>query len=556
MDFSQLSDAYLYLSTSSFDLKNRAEKLSGCFKKDELDSIISGVSRCVFYQLKKEEGGKIIYHSSVINNQLKIGETYSLIPDAVIDNDFDSLITQSYYKNNEFVVISDYFSIFNHYYFDNGQTFIASNNIFLIAKLLELDIDETAYYETLFFRYPKGSRTFFNGINCLKPFQHIVHTPHKGLVLSQGIELSNLYFKHQDDPLDDVKKYFTQIKPHLNPEKTFLSFSGGTDSMTVLAALLNEEIDFSLLSFFGHNNWDTHRIKSLADKIKVPLNFLHSYQNISLNDDLTYILLTNGYSPSTHFYKFYQQLPEASSIFDGYSILLGDWSDAFLYPPYKQVLKGDNPVKVVNEYLFGFNKDFKKNMIEFLMNHHKEKLINGNTEEALISMQRYSLDFVPSRILSGVFSISDHFGHQSFSFFLTRKFLNFIYSNKYGVFDTFSARHDYTKKPVKLPLAILTKEMNKMVYKLKMDHGYSFRDMLENPEKLNYKSKINSYKKRLYFLLRGKENIYQFRQQQEINYAIKLPIQKDLEAENINPYAIQGLNVLNGVKEVMNQIIF
>lgn len=468
-----------------------------------------------------------------------------------LEKRFDSLLSYSFIENNYFIAGTDNLAIFNHFYFLDKQSFLCSNNLFLIAKIIEAEISQEAIFETLFFRFPKAERTFFRGINCLKPFQQLKFVPEEGLLLSKLISYNDLVFENKNDILDDIDLYFNTLKlnsisEHLN----YLSFSGGSDSMCILSMLLNKNIEFKLASFEGHNEWDTERIKRLAKQLQLDLIQINAKDYTDDSEYLKYTIITNGYSTSHHFYNFYKNLPRFANIFDGYNNLFGDWSDAFLYPPSVDALKRIKIENILEKYFSGFDTDFVRAMQDYLNEYHNDTFVDANTEIGLDYVKSHAINFIPSKILSGIYICSDNFFQNNFSFQLTRKFLSFLHYNRDGIRKTFSARNDYPGALVKKPLSSIVKELDQTIYRTNMDHGISFKDMNGPGIWIKYKIFLNKLNKKICsynnkFKSNKSIRLKNFYPAGEFDFCIK---------DELNGYALNSLKVISDVRQCMKNL--
>lgn len=495
---------------------------------------------------------KDYFYSATINNQgdfdlskIKINHYPNL------EKRFDSLFSYSFIENNFFVAGTDYLAIFNHFYFIDKQTFLCSNNLFLIAKIIEAEISQEAIFETLFFRFPKEDRTFFTGIKCLRPFQQLKFVPEEGLLFSKPISYNDLVIERKNDIIDDIDQYFNSLKLNsISENSNYLSFSGGSDSMCILSMLLNKNIEFKLASFEGHDEWDTERIKRLAEKLQLELIQIKAKECYNDSEYLKYTVITNGYSISQHFYNFYNSLPKFANIFDGYNNLFGDWSDAFLYPPSVDALQGMQIVNIQAKYFFGLDKDFLHTMQDFLSEYHKDTFVDANTEIGLHYVKQHAIAFVPSKVLSGIYNCSNNLYQNNYSFQLTRKFLSFLHYNNYGITKTFSARYDYPGALVKKPLSYIVRELDRTIYKTNMDHGISFRDMNSPGIWIKNKMFLNKIKKHLYTFnseFKSKKNLrlVDFSPEKEFDFCSN---------DELNSFTLNSLKVISDVKRCINYL--
>lgn len=423
-----------------------------------------------------------------------------------LGKNFDSLISYCLVNRQGFVAGTDYLSIYNHYYFQDRETFICSNNMFITASLCNDTVSEVALIETLFFRFPYRNGTFFQSVKCLKPYQQLLFTADGDFILSNSVVYNDLILEDTVSMDEDIDSFFTHLKNPANLPP-LLSFSGGSDSMTILSILKKKNYNCTLASFAGTNAADTDRIKKLATRTRCPSYFDQSEKfGKNLEDEIDYAFLTNGYSPSPHFYRFYKNLPGKFQVFDGYSAMLGDWSEAFLHFPYRQVLQGQEMDTVLKKNFSSFDDKFLNKMKEYLLDNYKDIFININTEDGLKNIRQYAVDFIPGKILSRVYKCNTNFGHLNVSFFQSRKFISFVEKNNFGIAKTCSARNDYPGYVVnRFPLGLIAHHMDKRINRLPLSYGLSLSDMYSNHKFVPLKKKIHVIKRKIHSFGRPKE---------------------------------------------------
>lgn len=473
-------------------LKNKIEQLQLKFVENSYNDSFSFV-------IRKSKNEKFIFEN-------KLNEQYDYNMSNIWANvekinfgfplpDYDTLLSYSLLKNNIFFAVNDYNAIIKHYYYKDDNIFICSNNSFLVAYLCGSNISDAAVYETLFFRFPYKTGSFFKNVKSLKPFQVLkFNLRTNSFSLSNSISQSDLInkygFKTLPEAADD---FFSRLKFNY---PVSLSFSGGSDSTTIAALLEKYNIPFSLLSFEGHNAFDTKRIIRFARKAKKTFILLNAKEQNTTDESIfEYTVLSNGNIVSSHFYNFYKSVNK-SIIFDGYSFVAGDYSDATISNIHGEILKNKS-IDIIYKYFKGIKSDFLLNMNDYIKNNYT--FINCNSNEGLTYIQNYSFDFVNGTVNAGAILPSIYFGHDNYSFFLSKKFMLTILKNGYGIAKSFSKRNDYPGYvKSKQALAILGNYCNNIFYKIVMDNGLSLKDIHINSE---------IYNKALMYLNRRKKSI-------------------------------------------------
>lgn len=531
--------SYLFFASSNDKICENAKRVSSSFKT--ITTRIENNSQflvCYNTLLK----GDIIFQKG-INRVSDLPNDYFEFKNIRNINDIDTLLSYAKFDGNEFIAATDYLGLINHYYYHSNETFICSDNIFNIVKILNLNLSEEGIYETLFFRFPYSTNTFYKDIKQLEPFQQISFSNFH-LKFSNTITLTGLLFDELN--IDkSIDNFFSLFKSSDRKSDTpILSFSGGSDSMTILAILNSKNIDFRLASFEGHNSWDTNRIINLAKKYKQTLSLYNTKWEDKAKDYNNYTYLTNGLTLSYHFQSFYSQLPKNSIILDGYSFILGDWSDAFLWPPFHKTLLGVDLFEVIEESFSSINNIHKKRMIEYLRSEYPSLFEFKEKNESLTLVQNHALSFIPSKILSSLMNVSLNFGHKNYSYFLTRQFISFTRDLNAGIFKTYSKHNKYSSDEVKLPLALLSKKFDMKVYKQKMDSGLSFKDM-SSSNYLNYlRKKRNSIERKIFNKVHSKKIELNDPTASNLDYISEII---DFDSKELNRYNKSSLDVLNKV---------
>jgi len=499
IQLSDINNAYVFINTTNKQVKSRIDKLTKNlqfeqFKTGQQTDNFGGI----FFKRGFKEGKNTFFSIDKANDQgdYELGN-FDFNPLLKLDDQLDSLISYCFVNEKGFVAGTDYLAIFNHFYYHDKDTFICSNNMFIVAALIDDAVSEEALFETLFFRFPYKNGTYFKSVKALKPYQQIFFSLNNEMKLSSFASYDDIILKDSNDISTEIDLFFSQLK---NPEKlpTLLTLSGGSDSTTILSILQKRGYKTQLASYKGHNELDTKRIKKLAKKTGLPYFLIDTdkYEE-QQNEELQYSFLTNGYTHAISYYHFYKNLPKKYQVFDGYSMMLGDWSDAFLNYPYRDVIKGEPIDSVLQKYFSVFDAKFLRRMSDYLDANYKNQLIDVNTPEGLRSICEYAIDFIPSKLFSRT-KVSTNFGHVNVSFFQSRKFISFIEKNKLGIAKTVSARNDYPNYIVnRLPLGITAHGMDKKINSLPLSYGLSLSDMYKNDRMVYFKKKLRTVYKRI-----------------------------------------------------------
>jgi hypothetical protein len=552
LKFSEVDNFYVFVQSTNENIKRNIKVLTSglnfsTFGSSTQENKISGI----FYKDSFTAGNNTFYNFEKVNDHRDYDlSSFDFSSSPHLDDSFDSLISFCFIKDDRFIAGTDYLSILNHYFYQDKDTFICSNNMFMVSKLCDEQPSETALFEALFFRFPYKNNTYFSSIQSLDPYQQLMFTEKNGLKISSSITYYDLILEGTNDISTDINQFFLKLNNSGNLPH-FISFSGGSDSMALLSMLKKNKIDCKLASFTGHSGWDTHRIKKLSKKTGYPLLFLDTELfETSLDNELQYAFLTNGFLLSIHFYHFYKNLPQKSQIFDGYSMMLGDMSPATLYPPFVNVLQGLSIDTVLEKYFTGFSRPFTERMKDYLMTNYKDQFLNFNTPEGFKNIKQYCVEGVMSKIYSNIIKCATNHGHDNVSFYLSRKFISYIEKNGYGIASTCLGRDDYPGYVMnRKPLGEIVQKMDHKIYRLKLDQGLSFKDINENNRYRFFKKKLKALDEKIFLAIHKKKRL--------------LPLQESIEPgyfEFINPdvplnkYAKDSLSIFTCLRLMSDKI--
>jgi len=504
----------------------------------------------------------LIFHSNfkdVYTHTRFINEQKDYNVEDLIDNNYhktkihsiDTLISFSFTDFKIFYACNDYLGIFRHYYTQlKEDSFIASNNSFLIAALIDSEVSSNSIYDTLFFRFPYKSGSYFDKVKSLSHNEvlefDIINRVLNIDKINYPKSIKDYYSKSASEGLED---FWQKIAINTKSRNIKVSFSGGSDSMTVVSILDKFKYNFDLLSFEGHNQKDTDRIVKLASSLNKNIDLIKTKENSSSEDDIfEYTVLSNGFIVSDHFYHFYKKC-EWETIFDGYSFVLGDWSDAFISNIHKDVLLNKSSLKdLFQKYYYGFSNQFIVDMLEYIASNYE--FPDGNSSKGLDYVQHYSIDFICSRILAGVILPANYFKVKNFSYFLSKKFFCPILNSNYGISRTFSSRNDYPGYIInRLPLAQIASGTKSKAFTKTMDNGISLKDILYNNQLTKVKMLFYKKKKAIINKLFGDKNI----KSQAIQNLDSFPSYV-IDSINLNSYAKNQLKIISTVENSLNKL--
>ena len=232
------NNLYLFLKTDDPKIHEKLDR--GIFKKAFKGE--SGI-----FLLSDTEGSNP-YHLSVINNQgdFSIDQIVKDLREEKSGSlHYDSLVSLSIMDGPYFFAKTDFWGIQQHYWFKDENTFVCSNNIFIIAKLLCLKISESALFEYFFFLAPLNEHTWFEKIKVLQPNQALAYNLIDNLLrLTPEFNLHDeLIEKNQpNNVIDIVSRFYINAAVRLSDKKSLICLSSGSDSRTALSGLIKHNL--------------------------------------------------------------------------------------------------------------------------------------------------------------------------------------------------------------------------------------------------------------------------------------------------------------------------
>lgn len=253
-----VGDLNLKLNKSQFNFYHKGEGLNTfTYKGDKITLLIDG------FILPRVNLGKF----SEIKSDLMIKELYKKYGLKFI-NYIKGNFTIILFINNRFYVFNDRMGIKKFFYFCNSK-FLISNKFKLVVmnsecevdyenlaiySLMNQFIDGSTIFKNIFYSKPSLNIYFENGLN-VDSYWHC-----KKLLNLENIDMS--YKDFSESFLTIIDSY---IK-YLNPENISLTLTGGLDSRTILAVLLNLGIKPKTFSYGHSDSFDVVIAKKISQK--------------------------------------------------------------------------------------------------------------------------------------------------------------------------------------------------------------------------------------------------------------------------------------------------
>jgi hypothetical protein len=321
--------------------------------------------------------------------------------------------------------------------------------------------------------------------------------------------------------------------------------------MTVVSLLDQFQISYELVSFEGHNGWDTKRNSKLAQSLGHKPVFVDAKgRTYSKQDIFEYTILSNGFFNSNRFYGFYKHL-QNRDVFDGYAFFLGSWDDALITDAHMDALIHKTHRATLDRHFKGIDTHYRNLISEYLDERYVFPEINS--EEALSYIQKYGLDFICSKVYAGIFLPAVYFNINNYSFFLSKKFFSPLFNMREGVASSFIGRNDYPGYiKNKKPLSLIVYRTDSKVYHRNMDSGISFKDIYRDNAFSILKMKI--YKKKNAFInkLHAHTSNNYFPQSKNGSFE-NYPSYIEDETK-LSPYLRERISVINIVNDSLRKI--
>ena len=494
---------YCFVATKSPEIISKIVALKNEWIKVELESDLK-IFLLINHSFKNENG---VIAFSVIND---IGDyDVSQISAKLMDGQFisnyngDSLISLSCFDKQHFACMTDFWGIMTHYWSQSKNTFISSNNIFLVSALIGGKLSKKALYEYLFFLAPRKDKTWFENIRRLLPGQQLIFNIEKNSVeLSKSTDFSNLFKSQNHDLIETVEEFFLKAKNRIGLNtKNNIALSSGSDSRTILACLRHFSMHPNAISWGRNDMIETYKIYKLINKLNIPFQLVNlegfedSFNELFSRGTLISNGLLNPYR--THYITLYKHIKEGANHFEGIlgsEFVKGEIApDAMISKLHMDIItNGNSLTETIEKYYSELLPEFKESMIQYIDSTFGKELLDINTNLGLKYYQQFSLEFLPSKIFGGLILMVLANGIHPYYPFLSPKILNSIFSNGYGCSSNVDLRRDFSG-PIKCLIAEakIVKFMDKQIFNSLLDRNIKFKDTFYPLFLAEMKRKIN-----------------------------------------------------------------
>jgi len=408
----------------------------------------------------------------------------------VLNYDGESLISLSSISKKHFACMTDFWGIMTHYWFKSENTFICSNNIFIVSSIIGKELCKDALYEYLFFLAPRKDKTWFENIKCLLPGQQLIFDIDKSSVkLSNSTDFSSLFKPYDFNFVESVEEFFLKVKEKIEPTTTNnISLSAGSDSRTILSCLRHFGIKFSAISFGKNDMVETHKINRLIKKLTIPWQLV----NLEGFEDNFNELFTQGTFISngllnpfrSHYMIVYDQIKRGDTLFEGFlgsEFVKGEIAvDSMISKLHNDVIaNGISITETIEKHYPELSPELKVEMSNYINSNYGAELLDINSSEGLKCYQRFSFEYIPCKFFGGLTLLELAKGIFPYYPFLSPKIIRSIFKNKYGMSSNISLRNNFNG-PIKCleAEAKIVKFMDKQIFNSLLDRNIKFKDVL------------------------------------------------------------------------------
>jgi hypothetical protein len=401
--------------------------------------------------------------------------------------------------DEEIIISSDPLGVFTAYYYQLDETAILSDNIFLIANILNVPVSIESLFDSVLFKKPYGKNTWFEGIYCLQAGETaIFNLKEKTLKISGGTNLEELLYPNQKDFIYAFSSFFDEYASNVT-SPIVLSLSPGSDSGTILAGLLNKKVKFLSASWGGADYFETRRIQRLVKKNNLEWKLIeftllkekyYHYHIKSLFD-------SNGLMPAPHLYFFKSQMPSYSWVFEGFGgseFIKGELSDGMFTPLQYKIIVKSKSLEGALQVLYGDLPESILNLMrEYYETHYSEYFEPINCKTGSRMFLEYLFKTLPPKIFGGIFCTTKKFDLQLYEPYLSPHILSSVFSNKLGVVFNHSLSPHFSGGVRNLkPQSLFLKHINSPLYYTVLDRNVKFSEWNDSLFTTYLKSRIRS----------------------------------------------------------------
>jgi hypothetical protein len=496
-----MRDTFLFIATNNLSLVQRVNKLfAPTLKVKNISSYHRDVTILLFYD--NIQGG-IVKHSYLNSKNNTISTTnasniskYSRHTNWIDQHELHSFVIVD---DDKITLTSDPLGVFTIYYFELNGTVILSDNIFLIANILEANISIEALFDSVIFKKPFGKNTWYERIYCLQAGEvanYIFNNGH--FTVMGGTNWEELFYSPQKDYIKAFSTYFEEYAANIFAP-IILALSAGSDSRTVLAGLLNNNENILCLSWGGSDYLETQRIKRLVKEFDLNWKLIDFSLLIEKYEYFTRKSLfdSNGLMPASHLYYFKSQTPSGSHIFEGYGgseFVKGELSEGMYTPLQYEIIVNNRSLEDALHILYGdLPNSILQHMWNYYTSNYSQYIEPINSDKGRRIFLEYLFRTLPAKIFGGIFGTAKKFDLQLYEPYFSPHILSSIFSNKMGVVWNNSIAPDFSG-PVKAlkPQALILKQIHPSLYTSVLDRNVKYSEWDDFNLTIYIKRKVRS----------------------------------------------------------------
>jgi len=407
---------------------------------------------------------------------------------------YDSLVSAAFIDGPVFRCISDYWGLREHYWYEDRDTFVCSDNIFNVAALTDRDISEESLFEYLFFLSPIRDHTWFAGIRCLLPGQGLAYDRRaRTVLLSEPLDCAgDLLGENATAPdiAPAVRSFFSNARRRTGAGTAAITLSAGSDSRTVLAGLISSGFPLKAYSFGTPALYETREIERLTRRFGIDWRFI----DIDDTDARWFELFRESTADSngllnplrTHYEILYGTIPADEVIFEGIlgsQFLKGEHCvGATISAAHRDSITGGaSPERALETHFAFLGELLYPRMREYILDRYGGELLDVDTPRGLRAFQSFAFSVFPRRIFAGMVMIAGR-DHGVYLPFISPCILKAVLGRGFGIARNVSLRsdaHGYIRSV--LPESVIVRELDRRIYTSVLDRNFSFREVLEYP---------------------------------------------------------------------------
>jgi hypothetical protein len=409
--------------------------------------------------------------------------------------DAESFVNFADVSGSRFVAASGFWGLQHHYYHSDDETFICSNNVFIVASILGSRLSETSWFEYLFFNWPLNENTWFENIRALDPGQAVVFDwEARRLNVTPRPDLYSELTRSSGatDVAAEADAFFERVAPVLRERKAVIGLSAGSGSRTILAGLMKHKLLDHAASFGRDDFIETREIKRLTSKLRIK-SVVYQTPGLFADWNASFYrgtLLTNGLlSPfRVHYVKYYGRI-DGHAWFEGF--LGSEFVKGVIAPgamaakSHLQVVRDGLKVRdVVNGNFGSLPAALRTTMDAYLSDAYAEVLKPITTPQGVRSFASFIFESDPSKCFGPLMILAGQ-KMKTYYPFLSPRLIRAL-GPQAGLLQHALRPRFADHLSCLLHEGRMVKRLDRKVYESRLDRLVSFKEALELPMPLLY----------------------------------------------------------------------